>query len=246
MKNKVSIVFIICLALLIIMLPKAVSADPYEPKEIKVKMDDGSIQYPFFEDYVKQVLPNEMYSYWTTPTLRAGATAARTFAWYFCNHPLTSSYNLTEWSQRYIPGSDGNSTFDGAVNYTQGWRIESGGYPIYARYQAETGNPTKDSANDPIVKTAYPYLKSVSDSHSLRSSSYSGMCQNGAQAMGSSGKSTEAILTHYFTNVSISKSAWVFQHDYTIMGSSYYRVEWWRNSGTGIETTKQYIKVGAA
>lgn len=221
-----------------------VLATSYEPKEIKIRMDDGSIRTEFFEDYVKNVLPNEMYTSWPSETLKAGAVAARTFGWYYVNLNSGNSYHLTEWSQRYIPGSSKSAT-NLAVDNTQGWRVEYSGSPIYARYQAETGNPTADSLNDPIVKKSYPYLKSVSDSHTTTKTSYSGLCQWGAESMGKDNKTAEQILNHYYTNVTIPKEAWVFKYSYTCISNEYYRVEWWRNSTTGEESSRSYVRIAS-
>lgn len=174
---------VISLVLLVAMATTA-SAAEYEPKQIRVKMDDGSVQVPFFEDYVKDVLPNEMYPSWPSETLRAGAVAARTFGWYYVEHPMNSNWDLTEWSQRYRTGNRYTST-TAAVDYTQGWRVKYNGdsNEIYARYQAETGNPTADSEDDPIVGSYIPYLRSVPDPHTSDPTAYSGMCQWGLSIM---------------------------------------------------------------
>lgn len=100
-----------------------VSAAPYQPKTIRVRMSNGSIKKVYFEEYLRDVLPKEMYSTWGAETLKAGAVAARTFAWWRINNPMGSSYDLTNTSQAYVPGSARPSTTL-AVNNTAGWRIE--------------------------------------------------------------------------------------------------------------------------
>ncbi len=97
--------------------------DNNPPASIRVLITaTGSIVTVPFEQYVKDVLPNEWIASWSAAALQAGAMAAKTYAWYWTNHSgdRTSGgqcfdvYDSTS-SQVYKAGSHQPST-DAAVD----------------------------------------------------------------------------------------------------------------------------------
>lgn len=69
------------------------------------------VQTVGFEEYCKDVLPNEWYPTWSPEALKAGAIAVKMFAWYHTLHPVTQSGftydvdNTTNFQQfKYLSG----------------------------------------------------------------------------------------------------------------------------------------------
>lgn len=138
-----------------------------------------------FKSYVKNVLPNEWPSGWTTASLRAGAMAAKNFGWYWALHSTrkTSSgqcfdvYDSTS-SQVYKPGSAVPSTSN-AVDATWKTRMTRGGKILQAHYCATT------TACGAWVSGDW-------------------MSQNGSQDQGQAGWGYQRILKHWYRNVSLT------------------------------------------
>ncbi|KUO94645.1 SpoIID/LytB domain-containing protein [Ferroacidibacillus organovorans] len=69
------------------------------------------VQTVGFEEYCKDVLPNEWYPSWNQEALKAGAVAVKMFGWYHTLHPVTQSGftydvdNTTNYQQfKYLSG----------------------------------------------------------------------------------------------------------------------------------------------
>ena len=81
-----------------------------------------------FKDYVKHVLPNEWPSSWHTESLRAGAMAAKMYAWSYIaiggKWPDADVYDST-CDQVYNPAVEYEST-NNAVDATWDWRLMRG------------------------------------------------------------------------------------------------------------------------
>lgn len=223
--------------------PSALATD--EPKKIDVCItSNGTVAHPFFETYVKNVLPNEWITSWRAPALKAGAIAVRTYGWWRVKNPRSSSCDINDDTsdQVYRSGSAQTST-NNAVENTQGTRVSYSGV-IKAAYRSETGNPTQDGGT--------PYLKPVSDNHCPRGSGTGpGVCQYGTQyyqngsscnTVGSASYST--MLQHYYTNVTLPADAWVFKSQRNAcLSGRYYRIETWQK-GTTSTTEDRYFFLG--
>ncbi|MFC4908506.1 SpoIID/LytB domain-containing protein [Actinomadura gamaensis] len=93
-----------------------------------------------FKYYVKNVLPNEWVSSWPRESLRAGAMAVKSYAWWWAMHSTRKTsggqcfdvYDNTS-SQVYKPGSAKAST-NAAVDATWGVRMNRGGSIFMAQY----------------------------------------------------------------------------------------------------------------
>lgn len=98
-----------------------------------------------FDEYAKCVLPNEWYGSWKTESLKAGAVAIKTYAWYNVEHPRkpATDYDchLTDQSanyQHYVANSNYPTT-DAAVNAVSGiFMRNSDGVVFEATYGAGT------------------------------------------------------------------------------------------------------------
>ncbi|MFG1998682.1 peptidase inhibitor family I36 protein [Spirillospora sp. NPDC048911] len=97
-----------------------------------------------FKYYVKNVLPNEWITSWPRESLRSGAMAVKSYAWWWALHSTrkTSSgqcfdvYDNTN-SQVYRPGS-AKAVTNAAVDATWGKRINRNGKIFMAQYCATT------------------------------------------------------------------------------------------------------------
>lgn len=88
---------------------------------------DGEVEVVDFKEYVKHVLPNEWYPSWPAESLRAGAMAAKSFAWYYVSRGgkwpgLGADMMDNMCDQKYDPAVSYAST-DKAVDDTWNYRI---------------------------------------------------------------------------------------------------------------------------
>lgn len=98
-----------------------------------------------FDDYAKQVLPNEWYPSWEDKSLQAGAIAIKTYAWYNATNPRKPATDygahLTDrWQnyQHFVEDSNQPST-DAAVDDVSGlFMRNSDGEVFDAQYRAGT------------------------------------------------------------------------------------------------------------
>ena len=90
-----------------------------------------------FKEYVKHVLPNEWIASWPHESLRAGAMAAKMYAWSYIaiggKWPDADVYDST-CDQVYIPSVSYAST-NAAVDFTWNWRLlQSDGQHLFRTY----------------------------------------------------------------------------------------------------------------
>jgi len=97
-----------------------------------------TVQVLDFRDYVKHVLPNEWGASWHRESLRAGAMAAKMYAWYQIARggkwPDADVYDST-CDQVYRPNIAYAST-NAAVDDTWGWRLMRGNQLVATYYRA--------------------------------------------------------------------------------------------------------------
>ncbi|WP_188945034.1 SpoIID/LytB domain-containing protein, partial [Nakamurella endophytica] len=98
-----------------------------------------------FKTYVENVLPNEWIASWPRESLRAGAVAVKSYAWYWALHstrrtPSGRCYDVRDdtGDQVYRPGSAVSST-DAAVQATWGVRMTRAGSVLLAHYCSDNG-----------------------------------------------------------------------------------------------------------
>jgi len=97
-----------------------------------------TVQVVDFKEYVKHVLPNEWISSWPRESLRAGAMAAKMYAWRLIadggKWPDADVYDST-CDQVYLPSVSYAST-NRAVDFTWNWRLTKDGMLVLASYRA--------------------------------------------------------------------------------------------------------------
>jgi stage II sporulation SpoD-like protein len=175
----------------------------------------------FEVDYVPNVLPNEWMCSWSAASVRAGAIAARTYAWWRHEHPRSDTFHIygTSADQNYRRAS-AHPTCDARVRATAGTRLESDGRRAFAAYRAETGNPTESGGR--------PYLVPVRDPHTTQGPTGPGLCQHGSEYLADNGIGTGAILRHYYTGITVASGAhWFLGVAYACTSHGRIRIETW-------------------
>jgi len=120
------------------------------------------------EDYLKSVVPSEVYATWPMETLKAQAVAARTYALYQIQHRKSWSFDMVdnEGDQCYGGVKKENIRSTRAVKETEGMVITHNKKAILAMYCANSGGFTADAK---AVFNLYnkPYLIAKEDPYSL-------------------------------------------------------------------------------
>ena len=113
------------------------------------------------EDYVKGVVPWEMYNTWPLEALKAQAVCARTYV--IANIGKHGDYDLcpTEHCQMYQGTSKATAATDAAVDQTAGRFLTYNGQLCTAYYSSSDGGATENSEN--VWLDAVPYLRGVID-----------------------------------------------------------------------------------
>jgi hypothetical protein len=145
----------------------------------------GRVDRVDFKTYVKNVLPNEWVTSWPDASLEAGAVAVKSYAWYWALHstrktPGGQCYDVADNTndQVYRPSSAQSST-SGAVDRTWSTRMTRSGSILRAHYCATT------TACGGWVDGDW-------------------LSQYGSRDLANDGKSYQAILRHYYSDVALS------------------------------------------
>ena len=139
------------------------------------------VQTVSFQQYCRDVLPNEWYPSWNTQSLLAGAQAVKMFGWYHRLHPVTI----------------GGFTFDvdNTTNFQQ-YRYMSG-MPATDQAVANTWNMAYTAPNGGI--TPLDYRAGIPDNANWSMEHSQHMAQWGSQYWALTGWSNSQILGFYFT-----------------------------------------------
>lgn len=166
----------------------------------------GEITLIPFEEYVRRVVPHEVYTSWHMEALKAQAVAARTYAWKKIGSH--ADYDVTDWTNDQVMCDGTHTRTDLAVQETEGQYISYNNAVIYAFYCAETGTPT--NYKQELNLAAAPYLRPVADPVSFgktRNGHSWGMSQWGAQRWASErGWTYGQILGHYYGGAAVTRS----------------------------------------
>ncbi|MET9701356.1 SpoIID/LytB domain-containing protein, partial [Streptomyces sp. NPDC006529] len=153
--------------------------------------ETGVITVPF-QSYIKDVLPGEWSASWQSDSLRAGAMAAKTYAWYWVNNWRGGTYGGSCYNvddsinyQRYIPGRATAST-NAAVEATWNSVMTKSGSIFQASYQATLTGSSSESCGSGLSR--YPNTLS----------------QWGSQNCALAGQTWQPILSTYYPGISIS------------------------------------------
>jgi hypothetical protein len=198
------------------------------PKNIDVKMNDGSIVTMDLEEYLKGVLPKEIGASFPMEAMKAQAVAARTYTVDYTGGGKKAICITTQcqvWSStRYAATDQAVDATKGQVAVYVGSEASYKGKLAGGYYAASCGGSTINSEN----KWSYrPFLraktcienktgacsavcKTTDASSNTCWGIYGhriGLCQRGAQSMGKCNKTHIEIVKHYYTDVDIANLA---------------------------------------
>jgi stage II sporulation protein D len=139
---------------------------------IKFEIEDNKYIRPIntlpLEDYLKGVVPNEMFASWELNALKAQAVAARTYALGKINSVIDDTVLYQSYGGYYWNTSAYQNT-NRAVNETAGEVLRYNGKLISAVYSSSNGGYTESNANY-WGTTAVPYLIAQKDDFDPKSS----------------------------------------------------------------------------
>ncbi len=188
------------LAQAIVKLPRTNLTPEPEPvptgKTIRVKKVDGKVYTMDLEEYVKGVVPYEVYLSWPASILEAQAIAARTYALTSTKH-ATAGYDVCVTTCCQVYGEGRYNASNQAVENTRGivgvHKTKNVLVPMY--YSASCGGHTLGNWAD--------YLKEVTDcpcaAHGKETSGHQqGLCQWGGYYLSKEGYGWQQILDTYY------------------------------------------------
>ncbi len=122
-----------------------------------------AVNYVDLEDYLASVVGKEMYATWPPEALKAQAVAARTYALYKRQKPISNLFDMgdtTTW-QVYDGVAGESASTRAAVKSTAGQVVTYQGKPIEAVFHASSGGHTENSED--VWSSPVPYLRGVQD-----------------------------------------------------------------------------------
>lgn len=171
---------------------------------VKITKDGGNaVRTMDLEEYLRGVLPSEMYASWPAAALRAGAIAARTYALDKVHIGRGKAYDVDDTSryQRYNPAKTDART-DRAIQDTAGQVLTHNGKLLdTCVYCASNGG--RILSPEGAWGSKRPYLVARDDPYDRRAGRKKnghgiGMSQWGAAQMAKEGKDFEFVLNFYY------------------------------------------------
>lgn len=195
-----------------------VTAEPVAAPTIRIKMtrEENIAAYGAdevkldIEEYLRGVVPSEMYESANIEALKAQAICARTYAYYRRNSLLSDTAN----HQAFRAGKIGkNPHSDEAIAATRGMVLTYDGKLVNCFYCASNKGETKRSGD--VWSTHYPYYVNKADEwdeaarkeREITSFGHGiGLSQHGAMWAARHGVSCESILAFYYEGTTIAKN----------------------------------------
>lgn len=111
------------------------------------------------DNYVKGVVPREVYTSWAPDALAAQAVAARTYASYLITHESRGYYDVCDTTSCQVYGgySDEVSSTNAAVTATRGKILTYDGSPAFTQFSASSGGWTSAGSVPYMPNKQDPY-----------------------------------------------------------------------------------------
>ena len=168
---------------------------------VKTTRTDGEVHAIPLEEYLRGVVPSEMYASWGAEALKAQAIAARTYAARKIRTRTSKEFDVDDTTsyQAYNEKKIDDRT-DAAVAATAGVILTYEGEIAEAVYTASNGGRTASA--EECWGNAVPYLIAQDDSFDTHKKSGHGvgLSQYGAQGRAKAGHDYEAIIAFYYPN----------------------------------------------
>lgn len=150
---------------------RAASDEHDRPDVVRVyRVSTATVENVDYYSYVKNVLPNEWYTSWSTESLKAGAMAVKMYGWYHTYHPKWSSLEAdvkdTSVDQCYVPGTE-NDDGTAAINALNGIGLENSAGMIFETqyyagtrdsYGTQNGGKISQWGSKKLAEDGYGYL----------------------------------------------------------------------------------------
>ncbi len=117
------------------------------------------------DDYIRGVVPSEVYSSWPIEALKVEAICAKCFALNTIGRHSNQGFDLcnTEDCQVYTGIGNANENTNAAVDGVSGYFVTYAGSIIPTYYHSSSGGYTENSEN--VWSATVPYLKAVEDTY---------------------------------------------------------------------------------
>ncbi len=190
------------------------------PRTIRLLLTNGSVQTMPLEEYLRGVVPAEMPALWPTEAIRAQAIASRSYAQYAIEnprHPNADICTIPGHCQNYDPTKIHAAT-DAAVEQTKNTIARYNGATANGMFSANCGGHTQNNEDVFTGGAPVPYLRGVPcpDPGPKRGHGV-GLCQYGAKALATQGRTAEEIIKYYYTGVTLGPPTSI--RTSTILGS---------------------------
>ncbi|WP_191557348.1 SpoIID/LytB domain-containing protein [Metabacillus idriensis] len=119
------------------------------------------------EDYLKGVVPGEMYPSWPVEALKAQSVSARTYALKRINQTIDDTVSFQKY-EGYIWNKSSYANTNEAVNRTKGQVLKMNGNLIEALYSSSNGGKTENNANVWTSGTPLSYFPAKTDPYDPR------------------------------------------------------------------------------
>ena len=175
---------------------------------VKTTRTDGAVHEIDLEEYLRGVVPSEMYASWSAEALKAQAVAARTYAARKIKKNAAKEFDVddTTANQAYnVKKIDARS--DAAVAATKGVILTYDGKIAETVFSASNGGRTASAKER--WGNEVPYLIAQDDSFDTRKKNGHGvgLSQYGAKARAEAGHDYKAILAFYYPNTAFGNVA---------------------------------------
>ena len=117
-------------------------------RQVRVLFLDGHVETQLVEEYLRYVVPSEVYASWPKVVLKAFTLMARSYTYYAILHPRHKGADVCTSTHCQVYGSSTNPQTDQAIKETEGEYIAyipSGDLPIEAVYSAACGGHTENN-----------------------------------------------------------------------------------------------------
>jgi hypothetical protein len=178
---------------------------------IRVLLSDGTVQEMLVEEYLRAVVPTEMYATWPMEALKVQAVVARSYAMFAKEHPRHPDADIctdAAHCQAYNPDRI-HPMSDEAIRLTAGqvvlYREQLANTVFSANCGGHTLNNEDGFGGGAVTPPPVPYLRGVPcinpgpvNGHRV------GLCQWGTHDLAQRGDDYVTIIKHYYTGVNLS------------------------------------------
>lgn len=174
-----------------------------------LRTETGEVQVLDMEEYVRGVLPKEVYPSWPMQCLMANATLARTYGWYYKLHPRheDEGADVCDKSHCQNYGEYKTTKTNIAVSETSGLiMVDDDGGRAFPTFYASSCGGSGETEWDPKHLKGHDNCPCSEQGHKERSGHGHGGCQWGSYYLATQGWTMRDILDFYFQNYILAQN----------------------------------------